>query len=252
MSDAEVTVPRIIYALWLQGAQAAPGLVRLNFRRWSLLNPGYELRVLNGDDVDRLLVDFPLRPAQMTMQALSDVVRAKLLLQGGVWTDGTVFPTVPLDAWLPDHVQDGGFFAFERPGVDRPLSNWFLAAAPDHVIVRKWWAELVRFWWKPRSVRMYIPTDPVWEVAPSGGASKDEYPYYWLHYLFRYLLETDADFAARWDRCSKLSAGPPQILHGLCADSRPDRAAVLEAARAAPVHKLNWRHTYPLDILEAL
>ena len=139
----------------------------------------------------------------MSNQALSDIVRAKLLLQGGVWADATVFPTEPLDAWLPDRLKDAGFFAFERPGVDRALSSWFLAVSPEHGMMRKWWAEVVRFWSKPRSVRMDIPENPVWEVSPDGGAAKDEYPYYWFHYLFGYLLETDADFAAQWDRCRK-------------------------------------------------
>ena len=252
MSGEHLTAPRTIYALWLQGEEAAPALVRLNFRRWASMNPDHELRILNADDVDRLLVGFPLPPAQMTVQALSDVLRARLLLEGGVWSDASVFPTEPLDAWLPDRLQDAGFFAFERPGVDRPLSSWFLAASRDHVMMRKWWAEIVRFWSRPRSVRRYIPENPVWEVSPNGGAAKDEYPYYWFHYLFGYLLETDADFAAHWDRCRKLSAGPPQLLHGLCADNRPEHNAVLETARAAPVHKLNWRRTYPLDILETL
>jgi mannosyltransferase OCH1-like enzyme len=126
--------------LWLQGEQAAPELVRLNFRRWASLNPDYDLGILNGDDVDRLLVGFNLRPTQMMPQALSNVVRAKLLLQGGVWADATLFPTEPLDAWLPDRLKDAGFFAFERPGADRPLSTWFLAASPDHVMMRKLWA----------------------------------------------------------------------------------------------------------------
>lgn len=252
MSATVPTAPRIIYMLWLQGEQAAPELVRLNFRRWASLNPDYDLGILNGDDVDRLLVGFNLRPTQMMPQALSNVVRAKLLLQGGVWADATLFPTEPLDAWLPDRLKDAGFFAFERPGADRPLSTWFLAASPDHVMMRKWWAELVRFWSKPRTVRMYIPDNPVWEVRPDGGAEKDEYPYYLFHYLFDYLLQTNADFAAQWGRCSKMSAGPPQLLHHLCADARPEYAAVLTAAHAAPVHKLNWRHAYPLDILETL
>lgn len=88
--------------LWLQGEQSAPELIRLNFRRWASLNPGHELRILNGDDADRLLAGFTLTSHQMTMQAWSNVVRTKLLLDhGGVWADATLFPTEPLDAWLP-------------------------------------------------------------------------------------------------------------------------------------------------------
>jgi hypothetical protein len=223
------------------------------------LNPDYELRILDGDDVDRLLLGFRVAPQRMTVQALSDVVRTKLLLEGGVWADASVLPIEPLDAWLPDLLKDSGFFAFERPGVDRPLSSWFLAASRNHVLMKKWWGEVERYWSKPRSRARYdggnanVAPNPVWEVAPNGGAVKDEYPYYWFHYLFRYLLETDADFASHWDCCSKLSAQPPHQLHRLFAGAdQPGRQTIIEVARSAPVQKLVWRHTYPLDIFEAL
>jgi len=90
------------------------------------------------------------------------------------------------------------------------------------------------------------------EVSPDGGAVKDEYPSYSFHYLFGYLLETDAEFAAQWNCCRKLSALPPQRSHALCADNRPTCDEVLEAVRGGPVHKLNWRNIDPLDMLETL
>jgi len=91
-------------------------------------------------------------------------------------------------------------------------------------------------------------------VAPDGGAMKDEHPYFWFHYLFAYLLDNDADFAANWTSFCRWWADRPayrlqELLQG---DKQPPYEAIAEAARCEPMHKLNWRHNYPLDILAAL
>ena len=58
---------------------------------------------------------------------------------GGVWVDASVVPVKPLSQWLGDALTEAGFFAFERPGPDRPISSWFLAATPRNLIFREWW-----------------------------------------------------------------------------------------------------------------
>jgi hypothetical protein len=258
MNARDFAMPRVIYSLWLQGEKQAPDIVRLVFQRWSSLNPNYELRILDGEDVDELLRGLPIAPRVMTVQALSDVARMGLLVEGGVWVDATVFPIAPLDSWLPDVMKDSGFFAFERPGVDRPVASWFIAAEPNHLLTTKWWREVKRFWSKPRSLATYdgevIPPNPIWEVTPDGGAMKDEHPYFWFHYLFAYLLDNDADFATNWKSCSKWWADPPayRLQALLQGDKQPSNEAIAETARCEPMHKLNWRHKYPLDILAAL
>lgn len=250
-------IPRIIYSLWYQGVGQAPETVRLCFQRWQRLNPGYEMRILEAADVRRLLQGLPLALERISMQALSDIVRIHLLAEtGGVWTDATVMPTTPLDAWLPDHTEPTGFFAFDRPKPDRPLASWFLAASSSQMLIQKWRREVTRFWSKPRACALYggglIPPDPDWEVAPDGGARCDTYPYFWFHYLFGYLLKEDADFARLWSLCRKVDAQAPHRLQRLFSQgSSPAPEAIVAAAQAAPVQKLNWRQPYPLGLLEA-
>lgn len=250
--------PRVIYSLWLQGMQNAPEAVRLCLHRWANLNPTYQVRVLDANDVVRLLEGATIPIFTLPPQALSDVVRARLLLdRGGVWVDSSVLPMQPLDSWLPEMLRDTGFFAFERPGIDRPLSSWFLAIAPKHVVMQRWWAEIERFWSKPRRLANYpsgvIPADPVACVTPEASETSDEYPYFWFHYLFQYLVETDHDVAEVWQASKKVSAMPPHTLQNLLGEARPiSPHEVIAAAYSAPVQKLNWRVDYPLKILAEL
>jgi hypothetical protein len=244
-----MTVPRVIHSAWLQGAAQAPAIVQLCFSRWTRLNPEYQLRVLQASDASTLLGGhaFPALPAQ----ALSDIMRVKLLLEhGGIWADATLFPVFPLRDWLPGMMARGDFFAFARPGPDRPLASWFLAAPPGHTLMVKLWREILRFWSRARRPVMFgdsiIPPDPAGSVSPAG--DPDIYPYFWLHYLFQYLLDSDADFAAAWALCAQPSADAPHLLQTMFVNAAP-LEAMTGAARAAPVQKLNWRDAYPIEIL---
>jgi hypothetical protein len=180
--------------------------------------------------------------------------RTRLLLEGGgVRVDASLFPVRPFDDWLGEALTESGFFAFERPGPDRPISSWFLVAAPRNPIFQAWWTELCRFWARPRRLVPGTPADPAACVSPAQAAESDETPYFWFHYLFQYLLETDPEFAARWNRCAKYPADDPHRLRFLFRDDpAPSESAITAALRSAPVHKLDWRATYPLELLEAL
>jgi hypothetical protein len=164
-------------------------------------------------------------------------------------------PVVPLERWLPQAMSETGFFAFARPFPDRPLSSWFLAATPAHPVLEAWWLEIERFWSMPRKLAHYpggVPADPVATVAP-GTAAPGLHPYAWFHYLFQYLLDTRSEIAELWSRTPSRPADGPHKLQFLFDGQRmPSLFQVMEAASSAPVHKLNWRAVYPLDLLAAL
>jgi hypothetical protein len=247
-------LPRVIYSAWLQGAAQAPAIVQLCFQRWARLNPEYQLRVLVASDAAAVLAPHNLPP--VPPQALTDILRAKLLLEhGGIWVDASLYPVAPLSAWLPGLMNNTEVFAFARPGPDRPISSWFMAASPGSLIMRRLWVEILRFWHKPRQLAQYnggvIPPNPAASVAPEAGGASNEYPYFWLHYLFQYLLETDTNFAAAWSLCPHVPAIAPHQLQAACA-APATAQSIITAARTAPVQKLNWRAPYPLDLLALL
>lgn len=252
-------IPNNIYTLWFQGKEKAPPIVKLCFEHWSNLNKDYNFHILDRSDVQRILKDFPTDLDAIPIQALSDILRAKLLLEsGGIWVDAAVFPTLELKIWI-DEVSTEGFFAFEKPGPDRPLSSWFLAVSPAHEIMNKWWNEIIHYWGKPRQLiklknsQIFIPDDPVWQVSSNGGGTSDKFPYFWFHYLFKYLLENDNNFKLIWDRCPKKSAlQAHELQHLFLEEEYPSYQKICQKAILSPVQKLNWRNKYPITLLQKL
>ncbi len=217
-------------------------------------NPTYRLEILDRHDVAALLEAEQIQISELTPQTLSNIVRARLLVaNGGIWVDASLFPVRPLDVWLPALLTGAGFFAFARPKPDRLISDWFLVATPDNPILRELWREIRRFWAKPRHLKPGIPEDPVASVSSEVAAATDTYPYFWFHYLFELVVRTRPDIASLWENCVRSPADNPHQLQFLFRDNvAPSDAEIMGAVNAAPVQKLNWRASYPLDLLTAL
>jgi hypothetical protein len=146
-----------------------------------------------------------------------------LAAHGGVWVDATTFCGVPLDAWLPA-LTATGFFAFARPGKDRLLSTWFLAAVPGHPVLLAWRGHCRRY------ARM---------------TSRPDF-YFWFPYLFADLCRADPAVLRVWKATPRVSADPSHAVQWSA--GRPDRTGALArriAEGAILVHKLDWRLDLP-------
>lgn len=181
---------RTIWSCWFQGEDSAPPVVRRCLASWATRNPGWELRVLDRSSFQQFvelpdLTGKPLSPA-----SLSDLLRAHLLGRfGGIWVDATLYCNRPLADWLQS-VCGQGFFAFARPGPDRELASWFLAAEPDNKLIGDW-LNAARHYWVQRT-----ETDD----------------YFWFHHVFGELCQRDPEFARAWQQVPKWSAHGP---HGM-------------------------------------
>jgi len=243
--ESDRSIPKIIHAIWLQGRDQAPPMVKANLARWERLNPEYELRVIDMDDVRPLLAHTGHDVNRFKPQALANIARLQLLKDhGGVWVDATLYPSVPLSAWLDDVPKPEAFFAFRNPGPDRLLAVWFLVASQNNPMIELWLKELLRFWQEDHAPypNRQTPDDPVAAVAPGQGHADKPYPYYTFAYTFAYLVETNAAFRAKWSRCAGLSADPPHALQFALRQNANLRTAELDALiDGCGVHKLNWR-----------
>lgn len=263
MTDGGADIPRTIWALWHQGLEQAPALVRRCVDSWRVHNPGWTMEILDGTSISRFVdLDGVLganRPV-VTHQALSDLVRIDLLHEhGGVWVDATCFCCRPLDDWLPPAAARG-FFAFRDPGPDRPVSTWFLAAAVGSPIVSAWRRRIHDYWSSGSFANqnslpikpLALAVEALLRRSPHRSARFERlframtrlktYPYYWFHYLFARMIHEEPEVAAAWDDVPAFSAdGPHRIQHhGIL---RPPSAALREeiVRREAPFYKLTWK-----------
>ena len=187
---------KVIWSCWFQKRDQAPELVRKCLQSWEDHNPGWEVRVLDAETVCRyvdLRSHIDLSRQTLIAASLSNIVRILLLHEyGGVWADATTLCNVPLDDWLP-LAANTGFFAFARPGEDRLLSSWFLAAEPGNPLVAKWAARTLRFW--------------------RGRERASEY--HWFHYQFGLLCSIDKEAFRAWQRVPQISAAGPSSVFEL-------------------------------------
>lgn len=222
------TTPNVIWMLWLQGWPQAPEIVQACLRTWRFHNPDYEIRALTresvGEHLDAAAVFELAAKKSMSAAALSDVIRLELLTRhGGVWADSTTYCLRPLSEWLPARMTSG-FFAFARPGPDRMLSNWFLAAQAESPLVSVW-RDFAYAYWAARD---------------RAGA------YYWCHHQFAAGYAADEQFRATWDHTPKISADGPHFCVPYATKlfwpvAAEDRAIVSEPSDARPLLKLTHR-----------
>jgi hypothetical protein len=217
--------PKIIWLLWLQGWDNAPDVVRICGSSWERRNPGWRVHFLDQRSLSHFLPAEILEPILATPkepEALSDQIRLELLHRyGGVWADATTVCAEPLDCWLAEAMPKG-FFAFARPGPDRMISTWFLAAEKGAYIVEKW-REAAWSYWTSRTVRD---------------------SYFWVHNLFAKAYDENSGFRDLWDNTPQMSAvnrfhfGPNSS--ELLQPPPPDAEDLL-AAPPVPVFKLTHK-----------
>jgi hypothetical protein len=185
------SLPRIIWVFWNSGWDNAPEIVKKCIDTWKEKNPDWTIHQLSdttiGDFIDLKTIIPGIDQKNIQMEALSDIIRISLLHKyGGVWADSTIFCNQSLNDWIYE-ASGKGFFAFSKPGPDRMIASWFLAAHKNNYIIEKWY-HAMRAYWLSRTERHH---------------------YFWFHYLFGEIYNSDKIFKDIWDSTTVLSADGP-------------------------------------------
>ena len=268
---------KIIWTYWHQGWEHAPPLVKQCHQSWVRFNPDYEVRALDENTLAEHVelprsIDFA-RP-DLTVQKVAAFARLGLLCRhGGVWTDATVYCTRPLSDWLEQYFQCR-FFAFRSPGLDRLMSNWFLAAEPDSIILQRLYQSFTDFFAENYFTNQDTPLGeqylqrytPRWSASVRSTLKWHSrfarkvlrvYPYFIFHYTFNKLILTDPHCAQSWNTAKPLEATPAHALQYVAdLPDKMQRGPAEVTARSAPMYKLNWRvddsHPYWTTVLRDL
>jgi hypothetical protein len=264
-SAAEVRIPSTIWMLWLQGEAQAPWLVQRCIASWREQNPSWQVRVLSDQDLP-LLQPTGLsteRWKQLSMQKQSNLARVHLLLNhGGVWADATTLCRRPLDTWIEQH-SPTGFFAFSRPGADRLLSNWFLAATQGHPLCQAWLDEQITYFKHQQPIgtrtplqraifrglegigRLNILSSQLWFLPGIGRLTGHVEPYFISHYCFARCLDKQPKLQRLWQGVPAVDAQEAHIAKRACQRQLPpieqQQQLGLLLSSSTPVFKLSWK-----------
>jgi len=260
MASEHRAFPRIIWLLWLQGEEHAPVIVKQCIASWRRSNPSWQVCVLNSTTLAQHVTLDLQHPEwkKLSPNHQSDLIRLDLLSRhGGVWADASTWCHEPLDDWLPEQM-DAGFFAFYRPGQDRPIATWFMASCTANPLVidvrsrlRAHWSHggflrkgrvevfLSRLLGKLlnrsfRSTRWWF-SFPVRRILRLN-------PYYCVHYLFAQAIFENTRSRAVWESMPKIGSSKAFSLlrHGF--EPAPSEALRTEIdSHVVKVYKLTWK-----------
>jgi hypothetical protein len=221
---------KTIYILWFQGFDNAPELIQKCIHSWKFYNPDWNIILIDDTNLHHYIhLDtyiHNIHDKHIEKCHLADIIRTILLkIYGGLWVDATTFCNKPLNDWLP-HFISQGFFAFERPGPDKLLSNWFLYSDPHNFIISEWCTSTVNY---------YILNDKA-------------HNYSIHHYLFGDLYNSNHTFKSIWDTVPKLSAndfGPHYLQQKGMFNTLTSQIKHDIDNKITPLYKLTYKCNFP-------
>lgn len=215
---------KVIFIYWAQKFINAPMVVKKCLLSWKLKNPAWEIIELNDDNLSEYInieEEIPdIQNKNITKTSYSDIVRIFLLAKhGGCWCDATTFCNQSLDIWLNKNTLTG-FFGFELK-LKRMLSSWFLYSEKNNYIIQKWKEKTILYWKNHNKMHHY----------------------FWFHYLFRDLYNSDNKFKELWDSTPKISAnGPHYIQQQGLLNKLSDKVTNHINEIKTPLYKLSYKY----------
>ena len=216
---------KVIFIYLAQKFINAPTVVKKCLLSWKLKNPTWEIIELDDDNLSEY-INIEEEIADIQKKDIhkchyTDIVGVLLLEKyGGCWCDATVFCNQSLDNWLNKYISTG-FFAFDKPGKDRLLSNWFLYSEKNNYIIQKWKEKIINYWKNHNKINHYFRH----------------------HYLFGNLYNSDNKFKELWDLTPKISAdGPHYIQHQGLLNKLSDKVTNHINEIKTPLYKLIYKY----------
>lgn len=158
-SNQSAPIPKVIWTYWENmapnGSDVVPAelppLVSICIASWKLLNPDWDIRLLNESTKGEWLHkdDLPANYDEQRIEHKSDAVRIALLeMYGGVWMDATILLTKPLNHTLAADSNVHNFMNLatypnqdkiheRRVNYTNYVENWFIAAPPHDPVIHR-------------------------------------------------------------------------------------------------------------------
>ena len=223
---------KVVWMYWAQGMEHLESLANTDSKyatdlkcvqAWKLLNPAWDVRVLNKTEALKLAPKFAVfasgkraEQERFSLVKQSNILRLELLSRySGVWSDTSNCPFQPLDDFLPKIVDGEGFYApylnqeaadltgadlhqFKdcheykhkgyNAGSSRSIANFFIASArPHHLFVDAWLDKL------------FAHMKRILNRKSCGGGNACLYPYFLAQCAFTQVRMTNETVAQAWE-----------------------------------------------------
>ena len=152
--------PKIIWLCWLQGLENAPKIVQKFVQSVKKYAPDYEIRLLTADNLFQYvtLPNFIIEKYNnrtISFTHFSNILRTCLLCEhGGIWIDATVLLTNK----IPEYITNQPLFFFQPSWLQNTktiFSRWFIAAQPNHPLLKQTRELLFKYWEKHNILKDY-------------------------------------------------------------------------------------------------
>jgi mannosyltransferase OCH1-like enzyme len=132
---------KILWMYWDKGIEnITDPYNKMCFDGWKLLNPDWDIRILNEKTVSNYIDNFNDFEGCI-VQHQADILRIKLLEKyGGVWADASTLPMKPLTGNITHMDKGTGIFFYRYIPADSNcyISNWFIISKqPHHYLIKK-------------------------------------------------------------------------------------------------------------------
>lgn len=171
------TIPKIVWIYW-NGLDSETVDICLNTIKSKL--KGYEINVLNDNNLKNYLENLPKRRDDFPIANYSDLIRLALLKQyGGVWIDASTYVTDDFD-WL-ELLQENhkaeliGFYSdICTTNLEYPvLESYFLATIKESKFINDWYFEFENCYLSPSPKEFYFDIINEDTFIQNLGTSKD-------------------------------------------------------------------------------
>ena len=194
-------IPKIIWSFW--NDEDIPGIVKACINSWKKYNPGYQIVIINENNVNQYLPDInihSLKNLSDSWARISDVIRLNLLKKyGGFWIDSSMICNKSLQ-WILDIQQKNKveciayyfeeFTDTELLHSSPVIESWFICAVTNSNFIKEWCDEFM-------SINNYSSVDDYLKTTVDNGTSlqKIDIPNYLaIHVAAQKILQKPNNF----------------------------------------------------------
>lgn len=192
-------MPKLIKIIWSYWDGPDNDLNKCCLKSWKKFLPGWDIRLLNRDSVEKYIIKKPSTYDNLTITAKSDLIRLNLLYNyGGIWLDTSILLHQNFE-WIQNYVNvysKKDYFQYKVPWQPWEENNFIITLCTHNQYIKKWldvFLGILEYWPNVNNSPIYKQdyTRQIWERYPG---KKTIFTYFMCYQAHLYLIKHDKSF----------------------------------------------------------